>query len=151
MKVKALSLFSVFICLMPLNTYASVKIDLDSSLSNCVKISKDKDRLACFDKLTQRNVESSSAEKIRDKLISKTTPAKLDKAIPSQSINNFSKQHLKTTLEETGPESITATISKVKKLIRGQWVINLENGQKWQQKDSNKIKLRVGDIIHLKK
>jgi len=55
------------------------------------------------------------------------------------------------TAEEKGPESIIATISSVKQLVRGQWVFYFENGQKWQQQDTIKIKLKVGDTVRLKK
>ena len=48
-------------------------------------------------------------------------------------------------------EGITGTISNLKKLIRGQWVIYLENGQKWQQTDTTSLKLLVGDRINLEK
>ena len=58
---------------------------------------------------------------------------------------------MKKTKEEQGPDSITAIISKVKRLIRGQWVVYLENGQKWQQQDLVKMKLKVGDSVRLKK
>ena len=65
--------------------------------------------------------------------------------------DDFAKEHIKKSEKEQGLESITSVITKLKKLIRGQWLITLENGQQWQQKDTAKLKLKVGDTILLKK
>jgi len=90
----------------------------------------------------------SSSIKISDEPVLQSEPIKSE---DTKQIDNFSKEDLKKTQKEKGPESISAVISKLKQLIRGQWVVHLENGQKWQQQDSAKIKLTVGDKVRLKK
>ncbi len=137
MRNKVLVLFSVAVCLNSSNIFAGTNDDLVSGLSSCSKISADDHRLLCFDNL---------ATSIKS--ISKIEPIKPEN---KNQVDSFSKEHLKKTSDEKGPDSIVATISKVKQLLRGQWVIYFENGQKWQQQDSEKIKLKVGDNIRLKK
>ena len=148
MKINVVSLFSVFICLIPSDSYGSTSSDLVRGLSNCAKISNDENRLGCFDKLTKNNVLLPTAMKVKDVVAVKIEPVK-SKQVKQE--DDFSKQHLKKPKEDRGPDSITATISKLKKLIRGQWVVYLENGQKWQQMDSGKLKLKVGNSVRLKK
>jgi len=120
-----------------------------SAFQSCVSINNDTTRLACFDQLsanlalkTETPSKTITAETVATAAISST-----------QKESDFAKEHLKKTTTEKAQEitSITSTIKKLKKLVRGQWVIYLENGQKWQQKDSTKIKLKVGDTIRLKK
>ena len=148
MKVKTLVLFSAAIFFISAGTLAKTKSDLIDGLSNCVNILNDDNRLLCFDKLARNNVLASTPLKTQNPTVSQIDAVKLKKA---KQVDDFSKVHLAKTQQEKGLESINATISKVKRLIRGEWVIYFENGQKWQQKDSGKIKLKVGDKIRLQK
>jgi len=136
MKVKILVVFFV-VTFSSSNIFAGTNDDLANDLSSCSKISNDESRLLCFDKLTKSIKPIVKAEKIKPE--------------SKNEVDKFSKEHLKKSAEDKGPDSIVATISKVKQLLRGQWVIYFENGQKWQQQDSAKIKLKVGDHIRLKK
>jgi len=148
MKNKVLVLLNLLVVFTHLDVFASGNVDLVKALSVCAKISNDKSRLGCFDQLAKNDVMPSATEKAKTVSISKNEPVQLKAA---KEVNDFSKAHLKKTLEERGPESIDATISKVKQMIRGGWIVYLENGQKWEQKDTGKIKLKVGDKISLKK
>lgn len=116
---------------------------LTDELSNCVKILDNSKRLTCFDTFAKQTITQQS---INIKVQSETV-----NTIKAQQIDDFAKDDLKKSKEEQGPDSIIAIISKTKKLIRGQWVIDLQNGQKWQQMDSVKIKLEIGEKIRLKK
>ena len=148
MRIIIIALFSLFIELASLNAFASTNTALVNGLSSCMKLPNDEQRLVCFDKLAQNNITSLSATKVSDEVVSQSEQVKSEEA---KKIDDFSKENLIKTDEERGPDNITATISNVKKLIRGQWIMDLENGQKWQQKDSAKIKLKVGDSIRLQK
>lgn len=148
MRVNVIALLSVFIGLTSSTVFADVNNSLVDGLSNCLNISNDGQRLVCFDQLAQNNVVALNSIKMSDKSVSKIEQVKLEEA---KKIDDFSKEDLKKTEEEKGPDSITATISNVKQLIRGQWVVYLESGQKWQQQDTAKIKLKVGDNIRLQK
>jgi len=148
MRVNYLILFSLFIGLVSSNAFADTNSILANGLSSCMNVSSDEQRLVCFDKLAKRNVTTVSSMKVIEKPVAAITQIKTEEA---KKIDDFSKENLKKTEEEKGPDSITATISNVKQLIRGQWVVYLENGQKWQQQDAGKIKLKVGDSVRLKK
>lgn len=148
MRLNVVTLFSVFIGLISPNVFAAINSDLVSAISGCSSISKDDQRLACFDKLAQSSVTLLSTTTVINQSVSKTEQV-ISKE--TKKVDDFSKQHLKKTQEEMGPDSISATISELNKLIRGQWVVYLENGQEWQQKDDRKIKLIVGDRVLLKK
>jgi len=148
MRVSILALLGALVSFISLDIFASSNDSLVDGLSHCTKISNDESRLLCFDKLSKNNVVFSTVAKVKNEQASQTKPVKLKE---SKRVDSFSKAHLKKTQKEKGPESINAIISKVKQLIRGEWVIYLENGQKWQQKGSGKIKLKKGDEVRLKK
>ena len=148
MRVYISTLFSLFIGIASADAFASVNSALVDSLSSCLKVSNDAQRLVCFDQLAQKNVAPLNSTNVSDEAVA---PIEQVKSEETKIIDDFSKEYLKKTEEERGPDSITATISNVKQLIRGQWVVYFENGQKWQQQDSIKIKLKVGDTVRLKK
>jgi len=164
--------FTLFILAITVNSLATASSDTKltgnsiaiSTFQSCVNIGNDIARLACFDKLSNtlklKNILASSSVKsttqVSSETLSKTTIPAAIATTPvsiSQKESDFAKEHLKKTDTEKAKEvtSITTTVKKLKKLVRGQWVIYLENGQKWQQKDTTKMKLKVGDTIRLKK
>jgi len=148
MRVSLLVLFGVFFSFSSTDIFANKNENLFYRLANCTQILNDQNRLICFDKLAKKNTALLTSVKVNNKPVLQIEPVTLKN---SKQIDNFSKQHLKKTKEERGPNSILATISNVKQLIRGQWVISFENGQKWQQTDSAKIKLKEGNNIRLEK
>jgi len=148
MRVNNFALFSFFIGLVSVDAFASLNSPLIDGLSSCMKVSNDDQRLVCFDQFAQKNIAPLSSTKVSNKAVSTMEQVKSEE---TKKIDDFAKEDLKRTEEEKGPDSIAATISNVKQLLRGQWVVYLENGQKWQQKDSGKIKLKVGDSIRLQK
>jgi len=148
MRLNVIALFSVFIGLTSSNVNAEINRELAEGLSNCLNISDDEQRLVCFDQLAHNNITVSAPIKVSDESVSKIEQVELEE---SKQVDDFSEEHLIKTAEEKGPESIIATISSVKQLVRGQWVFYFENGQKWQQQDATKIKLKVGESVRLKK
>ncbi len=108
-------------------------------LEDCVRISQDTARLACFDKLTE-------------KLSSKSVEASTTQVI-TQQVDDFSKEHIEKTAEEKANEvlSISLIVKTLKKVGRGQWKITFNNGQQWQQKDATRFKLKEGDKVTLTK
>lgn len=149
MKLHTAMFFSLFIGSVLPSAIASTNEVLVDGLSHCMSIENSEQRLNCFDDLANQNVKVISTVKANDEVA--TTQSEQVKLEEAKKIDDFSKEDLKKTEEEKGPDSIIATISNVKQLIRGQWVIYFENGQKWQQQDSAKIKLKIGDNVRLKK
>jgi hypothetical protein len=123
--------FSVIISLLSPTALAKEE-NLSASIQDCVKISQDTARLICFDQLTSQRSAVSAEPEITD-----LTPEQVD---------SFSKEQLKKTSEELAKEinAITLTISKLSKTLYGQWKITFVNGQKWQQKDNDKLSPKTG-------
>jgi len=149
MKLAIISVFSLLIGLFSSNLLANIDDRIIRSLAHCVKVSEDTKRLNCFDQLASSNMAALNKIKIvreekKKQIASSNEPV-------SKYIDDFSKSNLKKTESVDGPDSITATISHLTTLIRGQWVISFDNGQKWQQTDTVKLRLAINDIVKLKK
>jgi len=137
---------------------AAERSGLNKSLHQCAKFVVDSQRLACFDRLiapfetntVKRSTETVVATKTV-KMAAKTL--KKSPAVNSQAIDDFAKEHLDKTLEQEAEEinSITLTISNIKKLLRGNLQITFQNGQQWQQKDSTRMRLKQGEEVVLVK
>ena len=119
--------------------------NLAAEINTCSQISQDQARLSCFDALTQS--KTLAAETTSQLVTSDKLP------LTAQQIDEFAKGHVEKSKEELAKEinSITLTISELTKTLRGQWKIVFENGQKWQQKDNNKFKLKIGQRVTLTK
>lgn len=116
-----------------------------NELVSCSDISENKQRLACFDTLVKKNItEVNSPESINSTVKSVSS---------AQQVEDFAKEHVKKTDEERAKEltTITLTISSLSKTPYGKWKISFDNGQRWQQKDSTKLKLKVGQRAVLTK
>ncbi|MDP7592908.1 MAG: hypothetical protein QF552_09490 [Litorilituus sp.] len=153
MKKNFLVLLGVIICIKPLSGYANNIEHLSAKLAQCGTFSQDHKRLACFDALLGTPSLKGSAIVKEDKVEVFAAPIDKKQAqlVEKQRIDDFAKEHLKRSNEERTPAVISSSVTKLKKLLRGQWIITLANEQKWQQKDSKKLKLKTGDVIHLKK
>jgi hypothetical protein len=131
--------YAVVSSLLISQTVLAKETELANKVQACVKISQDIKRLSCFDQLKKKQNSTMLESKI----------VKLS----AIQVDGFSKKHIKKTPEEEAKEikSITLIISALSKTIRGQWKIMFKNGQKWQQKDTARIKLKQGDIVVLTK
>lgn len=153
MKKTLLIITSIIFTMHSFSGYASDEVSLSAKISECGAIAQDNKRLACFDALLVVDVvkEVKKTKVTKAEVIVAPVAKVQPKLSEKQQIDNFAKEHIKKSKKEQGPESITSSVTKLKKLLRGQWVITLANGQKWQQIDSNKIKLKVGNTVRLKK
>ena len=118
--------------------------DLTAQLDTCSKVVADKARLKCFDQIVFTKELPAVIGKTQDQQSSTFTATQVD---------SFSKEQVTKTAEEKAKEidSIVLTISKLKKVGRGQWKITFSNGQQWLQKDTTKLKLKVDEEVTLSK
>ncbi|PKG85009.1 hypothetical protein CXF85_05200 [Colwellia sp. 75C3] len=130
--------YAVVTSLLISQTVLAKEAELDDKIKVCSEISQDAARLLCFDQL----IDVSNS-----KLAPQIT------ALTAAQVDEFSKVHVKKTDKEIAEEinSITLTISTLSKTIRGQWKLTFKNGQKWQQKDTTKLRLNEGDLVVLTK
>ena len=136
---RKLAYYVIITSLLISQTALAEGVALGDKVEVCSKISQDTARLVCFDELTQIN---NSPELVPQIMV--MTAAQVD---------DFSKNHVKKTDEEKAKEilSISLTISKLEKTVRGQWTLTFNNGQKWQQKDTAKLRLKQGDLVVITK
>jgi len=132
--------------------------DLNKAVQQCGKISSEKQRLTCFDQLVMPVVDSSVEPVVEVVALKSITAAVVDSDSiqiekKRKEIDDFAKDRIEKTSKQKAEEvnSIELTISQLKKLIRGGWKITFENGQKWQQKDSTRINLKVSDNVVIEK
>ncbi|GAA6174027.1 hypothetical protein NBRC116592_36970 [Colwellia sp. KU-HH00111] len=149
MKIKYIALVGVLAYLISAGASASNKNELSQFMLECAQVNKDAKRLACFDRLVEDKVKQLTPVNVQKAPVLKTNTTV--SSVTVEKVAEFSKQHLRKTAKEQGLDSITSKVNKLKKLLRGQWIIDLENGQQWRQKDGAKIKLNVGDTVQLKK
>lgn len=143
MKNVIVFLLSVFIYLTSSVSYAKNATDLLLKLNDCSEINNDDARLVCFDKLVRPNTKLP-VEAVVPSIVN-------NKSLEQREVNDFAKEHLAKNKEKEEIASIVATVSKLDKLLRGQWVIYLENGQKWQQTDTASIRLKKDNKVYLKR
>jgi len=153
---------------LPSAVIAAQSDNLSEAVHQCVKITNDQQRLACFDRLVQPAIKPSVetiSEVTAVATVTATAVAKSDKAQTQdnaqtevqiqkkQDIDEFAQEHLVKTPEMLAKEvnSIELVISELTKLIRGEWKITFDNGQKWRQKGNTRIKLKVGDNVIIEK
>jgi hypothetical protein len=137
--IKGLMYCVVMMSLLPIQSVLANEEALTAKVEQCSKITKDQDRLHCFDQLVTKKSNVST--------VVPTT------VLTAQQLDTFAKEHVQETAAEKAQEitSISLTISKLKKSPRGEWNISFSNGQKWKQKDGSRMKLKVGEEVSLNK
>jgi hypothetical protein len=133
--------------LLLVKTVSAEESELLSKIKICSLVSESQARLSCYDALTNINT-SSMAIVVPSKTVSTEKPP-----ISAEEVDDFAKSHVQKSEEEQANEinSITLTISKLSKTVRGQWKLSFENGQQWQQKDAAKLRLKEGIKVILTK
>jgi len=131
--------------LLLIKTVSAEESELANKVKTCSQVSENQARLSCYDALSSKK---SVAKAVTSKSVTAEKPT-----MSEQEIDGFAKSHVQKTDEELANEinTITLTISKLSKTVRGQWKLSFENGQKWQQKDSAKLKLKQGIKVILTK
>lgn len=158
MKNAILLLSIVLVYLTSSVSYAKNDSELRLKLNHCSSIESDNGRLVCFDKLVQSSAKQSivaataATAATAVTAVTAVVPSIGDsKTVEQKKVDDFAKEDLKKTKEEQGPSSIFATVTKVNKSLKGQWIIYFENGQKWQQTNTARIKLKIGNKVRLEK
>lgn len=143
-----LSAIAVLLVASMLNAQVFAKSEtLTDTLLSCSKLSDNLARLTCFDQVVEKQlVENATKEPSKIELENSVEQN-------NEAIDNFAKEQVKKSSEEKAKEvtSITLTISSLTKNGHGKWNITFDNGQKWQQKDSVRLNLKVGQRVVLTK
>lgn len=97
-------------------------------------------RLTCYDEIIPQNDGS---------LTQKATELGHQVVSAEQTADNFGKENRQVTNNHV--DQIYATVSKVSSNARKQLIIELDNGQIWQQRDSERYPLQTGEQIYIKR
>jgi len=136
---------------------ASDMSGMKEGLIKCTDIVDNLARLTCFDSLAKPLVSTQvqlsnntiSVVKAKQVLVDSENLALVASVKQREIEEAFAKPQLKNDDVET--ERISLTISKLSKTLRGQWKVSFSNGQVWQQKDSLRLSLKLGDLVELNK
>src|SRR5690242_8175145 len=151
-----------------LSGYAWAAGPTGTGLDSCPKIADDQERLACFDRefalLAQRKpaVTAGSAAAIMPSTSNASAAAKpaapgasaSSELTPEQAVGLPPGKILKLQKSPTGTEikALDARIERVSVNSGGRGVFKLDNGQVWQQVESDpKFEVHPGDPVHLSK
>lgn len=158
--IKTAVIFSVVFGSTVIISHQSKADQLQDFLIKCPVIKEDTQRLACFDEAAKNMlgsvVRALGAEE-RVSAVEKNKPTREDK------IDDFGKGNLRVSplkdvrekqkqVVETKLKVITLTVVKVVKTSLDKFVLYMENGQVWKQKDDGRIRLPKGDFkVEIKK
>jgi len=120
--------------------------DLASSLKQCATVSSSTERLACYDKLTQSL--STSAAKVEEKVAAAPAAVAVPKTQQKKEAE-FGDHHLKKDKKPDELERVQFTVAKVSYSAKKKLKLTFENGQRWNQTDSETLRLKVGDKVEL--
>ena len=144
-KITQLTCYAFVSYLFIVPIVSAKEAQLATKILTCSEITGNQSRLDCFDALTSNN----------NLVVGTAKPVAINNASlkAEQQVDDFAKEHVKKSTQELEKEvdSISVTVSKLSKTVRGQWQITFENGQKWQQKDSGTLSLKQGDEVILTK
>lgn len=121
-----------------LSCFAAKADTLASALTDCKKITGDKERLACFDQI-QPLVQQPAVEmqQVQSATATVATPTK------EQLVESFGKEH-KTLSASQQQSAIVSKLTKLTTTPLGSSIFTFENGQVWRQVSTEYFYAEVG-------
>ncbi|MDT0595490.1 hypothetical protein [Glaciecola petra] len=137
----------------------------DDEVEKCVSVDNDIARLLCYDTLFGRGPakepklvnqktdkpESLASQKPLAPITDKAAPPPKEPLKTTSVEESFGEEQLKKDKVDEGPTEIKATVSTITENSRGLRTFTLVNGQKWREKESSRLKIKVGQEVTLKK
>jgi hypothetical protein len=113
--------------------------DPASRLLACARVSTDADRLSCYDKLAAESA-TRQADALAAAADSQQAPQQM---LPRREFGLPTPQP--AAVDEV--KSVTAIVTAVRHKADGSVVLDLDNGQRWQQRGTADMGLDVGDTV----
>ena len=142
----------VLLCVSQVNAKA-----FNEKFKDCVKISGDSQRLACFDALATTPKTKATTSTIKAAVEVPTVKNSVANAKASESVTPtadkiaaFGGENLKEEEEKDKLEQVTFVVKAVKKSNFDKLHITFENEQVWYQTDSKSMRLKSGDSVNIK-
>mgnify|MGYP000008779414 CR=1 FL=1 len=119
--------------------------DVASELAVCAQTKDSLARLVCYDKLAERSAGNKAQLENKQK-VKDVAPVAAKKALSKE--ESFGGKHLKKKESSEVLKELEAKVKTLTKTLRGALKLTLENGQVWQQVDTNVApKISAGDSI----
>jgi hypothetical protein len=132
------------------STVATAQTPAD--IARCTAIESGSERLKCYDKLF---VQSASQPQEQSKAAATIAAAAPAAAATSADLDDFGLDGRKPAGqadEPAGPDEMQARIAKLVAQPRGEYVLTLDNGQVWQQREYDwHFAFSVGDEVIIKR
>jgi len=132
---------------------------LGEELRVCRDLTDDHARLACYDAAVDRSRKSAdpgpepSAENTAGSTAAE--PAATAASLSQEDLFGKTSKEIERSVEQaTGGEridSLSATVTRLRKFGYDKVLITLENGQLWKQIDASSLRLRVGDTVEIER
>ncbi len=123
-----------------------------ADIAHCTAIDSDTERLQCYDKLF---VQPGAQPREQSKAVATVAAADTAASSASTKLDDFGLDGRKTAGqvdEPKGPDEMQARIAKLDAQPRGEYVLTLDNGQVWQQKEYDwHLAFSVGDEVIIKR
>ncbi len=139
--------------LLSLLLFAQPALTADESLHECRQVEADAERVACYDKFVDSHFSTDSSA-----IVDLATPHQTSKSnsIPdAQSLfgtdDAEAKRLVETSLEIEQINEIAAIITDVRRSSAKKLTVILDNGQTWHQLDRQRLSLKSGDAVIVRK
>lgn len=147
--------------------------ELVSDLKTCATKSDSLERLVCYDQVAKSLSSSTTVKAVEEKVVTAPIKAPMQTAAPTKTAKTAPKNETtpkiapQTTPEFNAEDSfgverkyvqekqtnqVRFVIKSVSKSLRGKYKFKFENGQMWEQKDTDKYgKFKAGETVIIKR
>ncbi len=125
----------------------SAESDVPAAIRACMSISRNSERLACFDRAVKAVVDkgpAAAAESSRSREEVFGIPAPRSAAPPARDA-----PAVKADVQPQELESISSTVKSMRTTSDGRILIELENGQVWRHEEERQLLLKPGDPVKI--
>ena len=124
--------------LLLLLTFCHTVLADEAALTQCRKIESIEDRVACYDDFVDSRYVAQNEQKPDAQSLFGTTDAE-------------AKRIVETTLDIEQIDHIATTVVAVKSSASRKMTIALDNGQTWRQLDNERLRLKDGEAVIIRK
>lgn len=144
--------------LLPLLFLAQPALTAEEALTKCRQIEEIAERVVCYDKIVDSHFPTDSSDTDSSDRVEITTPPEITKsnAVPdAQSLfgtnDAEAKRLVETSLAIEQIDKIVAIVTDVRKSATKKLTVTLDNGQIWRQLDSQRLRLKRGETVIVRK
>lgn len=139
--------------LLTLLFFAQPALTADEALTECRRIEEVAERVVCYDKFVDSHFPTDSSDRVEITTLPETTESN---AVPNaQSLfgtnDAEAKRIVETSLAIEQINQIVAIVTDVRKSATKKLTVTLNNGQIWRQLDSQRMRLKSGETVIIRK